>query len=184
MARPRNLAFVVGIVAVLGGGAAIFIATRGGAEPSSVTATSMRETGPTKSTDRSAAAAVAEPVAIKQRAPDRPSLPSDPARPEGSAAQTPSEEFSVEARDAAWATPMEGEIKDRLAKAPVNVVADCRQSHCQIQLDGESEAISQTISIMESHKGMIGFADNIYLTAPEVHADGTMTLKAIASFAR
>ena len=129
------------------------------------------------------------PIKLAQASPANPELPTDelptlPALPNGSAATTPAEVFAVETRDAQWAPVIEAEITERMAKAPARLKADCRTSRCQLTLDGETEAVSKTIALFESEKGLIGFADNIYLTRPELHDDGTTTLHAIASFTR
>lgn len=135
------------------------------------------------------ATGLATPVAIPQRAPDQPALPSTekpalPPLPNGSAAQTPAEIYAVETRDPAWAPTIEAEIQERFAKAPAKVVAECHQSRCQLSLDGGSDAVSNTIAMFESEKGLLGFADQLYLTAPDRRDDGTLTLRAFASFQR
>ncbi len=127
------------------------------------------------------------PVQVAQVAPTRPSLPDQPSLPtlpNGTPATTPAELFSVEARDPAWAAAIEAEIKDRTTSAPAKLTTECHAARCQLTFDGGTVAIGKTISLLESEKGLIGFADSLYLMNTETHDDGSMTIRAIATFPR
>ena len=61
---------------------------------------------------------------------------------------------------------------------------DCRQTRCSITVSGSEAAVGKTIADLESDRGLHGYAENILLTAPEQRPDGSIVLRAIASFRR
>lgn len=182
MARTANL--VVGIVAVAAiGGFAMYRRVLHDDKPSAPAlpaapgSAGVRE-GSANHPDR----VVQQPTAAPALPP--PSLPEAPRLPNGSAAQTPAEVFAVEARDPAWAPQIEAEIAERFAKTPAKVTAECRSSRCRLTLDGATADVSKTIAALETTKGLLQFADSLYLTRPTQRDDGTMQLQAIATFTR
>jgi hypothetical protein len=94
------------------------------------------------------------------------------------------QQFADEARDPTWAPVTETSIKQRLATAPATLTTECRSAHCQIRLDGPTASVDKTIAIMESEKGLQGFAKQILLGKPESHADGSMSLALYVIFDR
>ena len=61
---------------------------------------------------------------------------------------------------------------------------ECHQTQCKLVLDGDQKSVGKAIATMESTEGLQGFASTIFLTAPEQRTDGTITLRAFATFAR
>lgn len=178
MARSANL--TVGVIAVVAfGGFALYrYVLRPGPEkhdpsPAPVVPPSLSTTPST------------EPVRTPDRVvqPPTPS-PSLPVAIDAAPALTPADGFASETRDPAWAPQIEAEIAERLAKAPAKIRTECRTSRCQLTLDGPTDDVSKTLGALESTKGLIQFADSLYLTKPTERDDGTMQLHAIATFNR
>lgn len=99
-------------------------------------------------------------------------------------AANPSKEFDRQTRDPSWAGPTEIEIKKRVTKLGGNVdAAECRHDRCLIALRGSEEQMSEWLAKLESPKGLQGFAQSIYLTAP-VEQNGKLVVRAYATFDR
>lgn len=142
--------------------------------------------------DGTGSAAAPSPVAVdptpaKVEAPKAPELPKPalPPRPAGSksAAET---SFQQQARDDDWAPTAEKEIHRRFQNVRGAKLegTECRQSQCRLTIEGTQGDVSRTIADLEGSRGLHGYAKNILLTAPEKKADGTMVLRAFATFDR
>ncbi|HEU0037594.1 MAG TPA: hypothetical protein VFQ53_43585 [Kofleriaceae bacterium] len=125
--------------------------------------------------------AAPEPPRLGSANPGSGSAPALPPTPSANAA------FEAQARDDVWAAPTEGEIKRRFGKLKAGAKLDaveCRQDQCRLTIAGTPAAMTQTIADLESARGLHGFAANVLLTTPEKQADGTLVMRAIASFDR
>ncbi len=94
--------------------------------------------------------------------------------------------FAAQPRDADWAPPTENEIRRRFKKIRGAKLeeTECRENRCRLVVAGSEADVSQTISDLESDRGLHGFASNILLTAPERKPDGSLVLRAFAVFER
>lgn len=110
----------------------------------------------------------------------RGSAPALPATP------TPSQEYASQTRDADWASPTEAEIKKRWLQIRGGALEDveCHQSQCKLTIVGSQRDVSRSIADLEGARGLHGFAKTIYLSGPEKKSDGTIVLRAYASFDR
>lgn len=94
--------------------------------------------------------------------------------------------FAAQTRDPEWAPTTETEIKRRFKKVRGGRLedAECRQSQCRLVITGSEGDVGKTIADLESDRGLHGFATTILLTAPETQPDGTLVLRAFATFER
>lgn len=189
MAVPRS-AIVVGIVVLAAGGA--YLGLRGG------NPTNSQPTGGAALPDPrgSGKAAIA--------APEGPTLPtgsgqvtavtidaapvaevSDASPVDAPLAGSPEQVFPTQQRDPAWAGKTETELRRRIAKLDGAKLeaAECRHDQCLLTLGGSQEDMATALARLESPKGLIGFAESIYLTAPE-ERDGKLIVRAYAVFDR
>lgn len=114
---------------------------------------------------------------------EQPALPAvveDAAAP----AEIGEEAWNRETRDADWAPAKERELDRRLARLdqrPGRV--ECRSRQCRLTFMGGEDALSKTMAVLESTKGLQGFVETQLLSIVR-QADGTMELRVYASFAR
>jgi hypothetical protein len=123
---------------------------------------------------------VAVPAKAPIAAPTRPVL-ADPG-PQPSADAT----FSAQIRDDDWAPGTESQIRERFKKVRGAKLdsTECRTDRCKLVIAGSEGEVSQAIADLEGNRGLHGFATNLLLTAPEKKADGTLVLRAFATFKR
>lgn len=95
-------------------------------------------------------------------------------------------DFDRQTRDPAWAPKTEKAIRERFAKVRGGKLqaTECRESACRLEIAGSEGDIGQAIADLESPRGMHGFAKTIILSAPERKPDGTVVLRATATFER
>jgi hypothetical protein len=94
--------------------------------------------------------------------------------------------FTAEQRDGDWAEPTELGIRERFkrVRGAKLEATECRQSQCRLVLAGSTGDLQQAIADLEGSRGLHGFAKNVLLTAPEKKADGTLVMRAFATFDR
>lgn len=194
---PRWPIFV-GVVAITGGIAwfALKSGDPGPSRPATPAPIQEARVAPTEpgSQGRAAISAPAEPSlatgsATPEVAPAAPALPpaAPPAAP-GSAAPsalTPEQSFPTEQRDPAWAGTTETEVRRRLAELRGGKLeaAECRRTQCQLTIAGTEEEVGHTLAELATPRGLIGFADHVFLTGPEPR-DGKLVIRAYAVFDR
>jgi hypothetical protein len=123
-------------------------------------------------------------VEPKVEAPKAPELPKLPPPPPGKSAADNA--FQEQIRDDQWAPTAEAEIHRRFGKVRGAKLegAECRQNQCRLTIQGNQGEVSRAIADLEGSRGLHGYAKNILLTAPEKKADGTLVLRAFATFDR
>jgi hypothetical protein len=173
---------VVGIGAILLGVALWLVVRRGDDDVSK-----PARTDPTVGSDtlasggdgnaRSSFGVPLQPTLADARAPGAPSLPDTP---------TPLQQFTGQPRDGDWAAPTEDEIKKRWKQIRGGTLeaVECHQNQCQLTITGSQRDVSQSIADLEGARGLHGFASSLYLSGPEKKPDGTIVLRAYASFER
>jgi hypothetical protein len=110
-----------------------------------------------------------------------------PALPDQKPSKAANDSFEDEQRDNDWAPPVETELKERFQKMRGGAKldnAECRQSRCRLTIVGSEGDMAQTIADLEGPRGLHGYAKHVLLTAPVQKPDGTIELRAIASFDR
>ena len=124
------------------------------------------------------------------RAPERPALGGDTARPNLPAlpagGPTAEDTFSEEDRDAAWAPKTETEIAKRWKQVRGGKLesTECRRTQCRLVVAGTEADVAAAIADLEGPRGLHGFAESVLLTNPAKSSDGTITLRIYATFAR
>lgn len=95
-------------------------------------------------------------------------------------------DFDRQTRDPAWAPRTEKTVRERFTKVRGGKLQsiECRESACRLEIAGSEGDIGQAIADLESPRGMHGFAKNIILSAPERKPDGSVVLRATATFER
>ena len=99
---------------------------------------------------------------------------------------SPAQIYASENRDDAWATQTEAEIRRRFQtiRGAKLDAADCRATRCSITVSGSEAEVGTTIADLEGDRGLHGYAENVLLTVPEKRPNGSIVLRAIASFRR
>lgn len=104
--------------------------------------------------------------------------------PEVPTGPSPKDVFATQTRDPTWAGPTESEIRKRLGALAVPLDrVECRHDRCELTVAGDPDAVSAAVASLEKPAGLIGYAQSVLLTAPEVQ-QGRMTLRVYATFAR
>lgn len=96
-------------------------------------------------------------------------------------------ELAAEARDPAWADATEAELRRRLREIRGARLegTECRRTLCRLTFAGSEAEIGDAIAALEHPRGgLVGFASNLVLTAPERTAEGALVLRAFARFER
>ena len=108
----------------------------------------------------------------------RPSLPIDVPTAPG-VSLTVQQTFDQEPIDRFWRANTESKIKQRM---PTASDVECHQTLCRITVIGNEHDLATAVDAMESERSLRGIARSILLTAPDRRADGTLALRAYASF--
>ncbi len=97
----------------------------------------------------------------------------------------PNTAFESQARDAAWASETEGDIRARIRHLRGGTLdaVECRQDQCLLTMSGSEEEMSRSIAELETQAGLRDYADHILLTGPE-QRNGKLSIKVYASFDR
>lgn len=174
-----RLGIVVGIGVISGALAVWLVARHRGSETTS-DGTSDFDTGSAgPSAGRDGGAQIAAPPTpdLDTARGAHPALPATP---------TPAQEFASQTRDADWASPTETEIKKRWQQIRGGALEDveCHQSQCKLTIVGSQRDVGRSIADLEGAHGLHGFAKSLYLSGPEKKPDGTIVLRAYASFER
>ncbi len=154
----------------------------------SATATAPK-TAAISAPERPALAVVEEPVTaprgqLVEQLVEQPVEPAPVAVPAARAALNPSAAFERQTRDPSWAGPTETEIRNRVTKLGGRLEStECRHDHCLLTLRANEDQMMDLIAKLESARGLQGYAQSVYLTAP-VEQDGKLVLRAYATFDR
>lgn len=122
-------------------------------------------------------------------APERPTLAVDdrprPTLPTN-AVPTPPQLYAHERRDPTWGPETEKAIERQLAKLEGATLenTECHETQCELTFAGDEAGMMKAIGTLESKKGLAAMAESLMLTAPSKRADGSLQLRAYATFSR
>ena len=108
-------------------------------------------------------------------------------RPVPPAPVTPaSDPFEAQVRDPKWADLTERGITQRFARVRGGRLraTECRHDRCRLVIAGTKAQLAQTIADLQGPRGLSGYAASIMLGTPELQADGSVELRAVAKFRR